>query len=130
MPNLETILVVDDDENDFLFIQQAFETAGISNPIQILRNGYEAIDYLKGEDPYSDRKMFPLPCLMLLDLKMPGCDGFQVLAWIRSQRSLRSFPIVVFSSSNLDRDIKQAMELGAAAYSVKPSSFSYLVTMA
>jgi CheY-like chemotaxis protein len=130
MLNPGTVLVVDDDENDLLFLQQAFEMASISNPTQILRNGFEAIYYLKGEGQYSDRKRYPLPCLMLLDLKMPGCDGFQVLAWRRSYRNISDFPVIVFSSSGLEKDIKRAMDLGATAYSVKPSSFDYLVTMA
>jgi CheY-like chemotaxis protein len=129
MSNRGTVLVVDDDENDLLLLGQAFEEAGIGNPIRILRDGSEAIDYLKGKDPYSDRKKNPLPCLMLLDLKMPARDGFDVLAWQRTQKRLH-FPIIVFSSSNLERDIQKAIHLGATAYSVKPSSFNYLVTMA
>jgi len=129
MSNRGTVLVVDDDENDLVLLQQAFGAARIANPIQILHGGFEAIDYLNGNGQYSDRKKYPLPCLMLLDLKMPGCDGFQVLT-CRRTRSLPDFPVVVFSSSNLEQDTKRAMDLGATVYAVKPATFNYLVTMA
>jgi len=130
MSKHNTVLVVDDDEDGLLLLQLAFTEAGISNPIQTLRNGFEAIDYLKGDGPYSDRAKYPLPCFMLLDLKMPSCSGFEVLAWRQTQKNLQRFPIIVFSSSNLQPDIQRAMELGATAYSVKPLDFNNLVTMA
>jgi CheY-like chemotaxis protein len=130
MSSRGTVLVVDDDENDLLLLGQAFKEAGIANPMRKLRNGFEVIDYLKGKGPYANRGKNPLPCLMLLDLKMPGCDGFKVLAWLHTQKGLPHFPIIVFTASNQERDIQKAMGLGATAYSVKPSSFNYLVTMA
>jgi CheY-like chemotaxis protein len=124
------VLIVDDDENDIVFLRYAFERAQIANPIQILRDGIEAIDYLRGEGRYSSRQKYPLPCLMLLDLKMPRCDGFDVLAWRQREAELQYFPVVVFTSSSQDRDIQRAMELGATAYAVKPAQLEYLVAMA
>jgi CheY-like chemotaxis protein len=124
------ILLVDDDENDLIFVRFAFEQAKVSNPIQILHNGIEAIDYLRGRGRYSDRRKYPMPCLMLLDLKMPRCDGFEVLAWRQKEPALQYFPVVVFTSSNQERDIQRAMELGATAYAVKPARLEYLIAMA
>lgn len=125
-----TILIVDDDENDFLLLQHAFEEANISNRVKMLSGGAEAIRYLAGEGQYLDREKYPLPSLMLLDLKMTLYDGFHVLEWCRKQSGLQYFPIVVFTSSGEQRDIQKAVELGAAAYAVKPSGLNYLVTMA
>jgi CheY-like chemotaxis protein len=124
------VLIVDDDENDLVFVRFAFEQAKVSNPIQTLHDGTEAIDYLRGKGRYSDRQKYPLPCLMLLDLKMPRCDGFEVLAWRQREAGLQYFPVVVFTSSNQERDILKAMELGATAYAVKPAQLEYLIAMA
>jgi len=125
-----TVLIIDDDENDVVFVRFAFEQAKVSNPIQALHDGIEAIDYLRGQGRYSDRRRYPLPCLMLLDLKMPRCDGFEVLAWRQREAGLQYFPVVVFTSSNQERDIQRAMELGATAYAVKPAQLEYLIAMA
>jgi CheY-like chemotaxis protein len=124
------ILVVDDDENDLVFVRFAFEQAQVSNPIQTLHDGIEAIEYLKGKGRYSNRRRYPLPCLMLLDLKMPLCDGFEVLAWRQKEAELPYFPVIVFTSSNQERDIQRAMGLGATAYAVKPAQLEYLMAMA
>jgi CheY-like chemotaxis protein len=124
------VLVADDDDNDILFLQQAFLEAQVLNPIQAVHGGLEAIQYLKGEGVYADRQKYPLPSLMLLDLKMPGCDGFEVLKWLSARRNVYRFPIVVLSSSSELRDTQRAMELGASAYSVKPCGLAYLVEMA
>jgi len=130
MAERDMVLIVDDDENDLVFVRFAFEQVQVSNPIQTLHDGIEAIDYLRGEGRYSDRQKYPLPCLMLLDLKMPRCDGFEVLAWRQRQAGLQYFPVVVFTSSSQQRDIQRAMELGATAYAVKPAQLEYLVAMA
>jgi CheY-like chemotaxis protein len=125
-----TILVAEDSDNDALLLQFAFEKAGVSNPVWFVRDGQEAVDYLKGEGQYIDRDKFPCPLLMILDLKMPRMDGFDVLSWCSKNERFCEFPIIVLSTSNLDQDIQRAMELGAAGYSVKPADFSHLVSMA
>lgn len=130
MPIDGTVLVADDDENDILFLQQAFLEAQVLNPVQAVHGGLEAIQYLKGEGVYANRQKYPLPSLMLLDLKMPGCDGFEVLKWLKERREIYTFPVVVLSSSSELRDTQRAMELGASAYSVKPCGLAYLMEMA
>ena len=125
-----TILLAEDDENDSFLLKRAFEEVGILNPIFIVRDGEQAIKYLKGVGTYSDRSHYPFPCLMLLDLKMPKVDGFEVLAWHQRHQHIKRLPIVVLSSSNQEADNKKAMDLGAVAYFVKPSDFHYLVAVA
>lgn len=122
-----TILVAEDDENDAFLLRRAFQKAGLSTPLIFTCNGQQTVDYLRGEPPYADRALFPVPRLLLLDLKMPIVDGFDVLAWLKSQPGLRKMPAVVFSSSGEPEDIKKAQGLGAADFQVKPSDFSELV---
>jgi CheY-like chemotaxis protein len=123
------ILIVDDDANDVLFLQRAFERANVSCQLAIVRDGQEAIDYLSGAGRYGDRGKHPWPALVLLDLKMPMMDGFDVLSWWRGAGHKGNLPIIVMSTSALESDIKLAMELGATAYRVKPTDFEYLVVL-
>ena len=115
------LLQVEDDENDVLFLEHAFKQAGIINPVHVVRDGQEAIDYLCGNGIFSDRKQYPLPCLMLLDLKLPRKNGLEVLGWIRQSPALSWLPVIVFSSSAHRQDIRRAYELGASSFVVKPS---------
>ena len=80
-----TILLVEDEVNDVFFMKHAFEEVGILNPLQVAVDGQEAMDYLGGHGAYADRERFPLPCLTLLDLKLPRVMGLEVLQWIREQ---------------------------------------------
>src|SRR2546421_4255703 len=100
MLNQKTILLVEDDSNDVLLIRRAFEKAGCCHSLKVVSDGDEAIQYLSGVDKYAERERFPLPFLMLLDLKMPGTDGFQVLQWARAEADLKRLLIVVLTSSN------------------------------
>lgn len=125
----EFILLVDDDPNDRLLIERAFQKAGLKNALKTVPGGPEAIDYLRGLGKYSDRSRHPLPFLVLLDLKMPGVGGFEVLQWIRSQENLRRILVVVLTSSNLQADVDRAYELGANSYLVKPVEFDEMVSM-
>jgi CheY-like chemotaxis protein len=127
MADQVTILVAEDDENDAFLLRRAFQKAGLSHPLIFTCNGQQTVDYLRGEPPYTDRSQNPLPRLLLLDLKMPIVDGFDVLAWLKSQPGLRKLPAIVFSSSGEPEDIKKAQGLGAADFQVKPSDFSDLV---
>src|SRR6266576_731454 len=125
----EFILLVDDDENDALLLQRAFKKAGLHDWLRVLTQGQEAINYLSGRDSYADRERFPLPYLVLLDLKMPGIDGFEVLRWARSEPDLKRLLVVVLTSSNLQADVDRAYDLGANSYLVKPVEFSQMVNM-
>jgi len=129
MLNDKIILLVEDDPNDVLLIQRAFQKAGLNNSLKVVRNGEQAVEYLSGEDAYADRERFPLPFLVLLDLKMPGTDGFEVLAWTRSVANLKRLLVVVLTSSNLQADVDKAYELGANSYLVKPVEFDDMVNL-
>src|SRR4051812_22677364 len=88
------ILLVEDREDDIVIIRKSFGKAGLLNPLQVVRNGEEAVAYLMGDKPYANRGEYPLPDLILLDLKMPRMDGFEVLTWIRTQPGIRGLPVV------------------------------------
>ena len=115
-----TILLVEDSEDDVFFLTRAFKAAGLITPLARVENGQRAIDYLSGRQPYDDRARFPLPALVLLDLKMPFLSGFEVLRWIRNQSAYARVPVIVFTTSNQERDVETAYEAGANAYVVKP----------
>jgi len=123
------ILLAEDDPNDVLPIQRAFQKAGLGSVLKIVPDGAEAIDYLSGRGAYADRDKFPLPFLLLLDLKMPGTDGFEVLQWVRSDEEVKRLLVVVLTSSELQEDVDRAYELGANSYLVKPVSFDEMVHM-
>jgi CheY-like chemotaxis protein len=129
VPDTALILVVEDREDDILLINKAFERAALQNPLQFVRSGEEAINYLAGERKYSNRAEYPLPILVLLDLKMPGVDGFEVLAWIRGHESLRGLPVVVLTSSSELRDVNRAYALGANSFFVKELDFAGTVDL-
>jgi len=123
------ILHVEDDPNDVLLLQRACKKAGLNVQIEAVGDGDKAVNYLSGAEPYSNREQHPLPTLVLLDLKMPRRSGLEVLAWIRSQPSLRRLLVAVFTSSKHDEDINKAYELGANSYLVKPVGFDALVEL-
>jgi CheY-like chemotaxis protein len=108
---------------------RAFEKAGIKNPVRIARNGEEAVNYLSGQGQYSDRDAHPLPELVLLDLKLPQADGFDVLRWIRTNSQLSSLRVVVLTSSEDIRDVNLAYSLGANSFLVKPMDFTRYVEL-
>ena len=124
---IPTILNVDDSEDDIVMLRAACASSKVTFCLQSLNSGYEALHYLQGVQSYADRERFPFPALLLLDLKMPGTSGFEVLQFLRSPKheSLR-LPIVVFTSSMHDEDATRAFQLGADAYVVKPSDFDEL----
>jgi CheY-like chemotaxis protein len=105
------ILQVEDEETDVLLLRLVFEKAAVACPLQVVRDGQTAIDYLSGAGVYADRKTFPLPCLVLLDLNLPIREGLEVLAWIRQHPVFRNLVVVVFSSSALPEDIERAYNL-------------------
>jgi len=114
------LLHVDDDEDDVIFLALAAQDAGIVNPIMVARDGQEAINFLKAALEREKRREPALPCLILLDLKLPLVMGSDVLRWIRQQPQLSRLPVLVLSASDHPSDMQQARELGADAYFIKP----------
>jgi CheY-like chemotaxis protein len=129
MLNDVPILLAEDDENDIFLMRRAFDRAGVPNPVFVVRNGKEVIDYLAGAGAFAERSKFPEPGLMLLDLKMPWMDGMDVLAWLRSQRQYDTLPVVVLTSSKLQSDVDRSRELGVYDYRVKPHAFEDFVRL-
>jgi CheY-like chemotaxis protein len=123
----ETILLVEDSPKDVLLIQRAIRKAGIASSLQVVNDGDAAVSYLAGEGRYSDRTQFPLPVLMLLDLKLPRRSGAEVLAWLRQQPGLKRIPVVVLTASRESVDVDHIYDLGVNAYIVKPVAFGDLV---
>lgn len=119
MPN-NCIFYAEDDPNDVFFLQHAFTAANIANPLQTVSDGQAAIDYFAGTGAFAGRQKFPLPCLVLLDLKLPHKTGLEVLAWLRAHPQLRFLPVIMFTASAQPSDIEQACVLGANAFVVKP----------
>ncbi|MBE9080397.1 response regulator [Romeria aff. gracilis LEGE 07310] len=120
------LLLVEDDGNDVLLIQRAFRQANLSIPLTMVEDGDEAIAYLTGQGQYADRATYPLPSLILLDLKLPRRSGLEVLEWLRGQTGLRRIPVVVLTASREHADVDRAYEIGANSYLVKPVSFDSL----
>ena len=118
-----TVLLVEDDINDIFLVKRAFKMAQLENPLQVVTDGEEATKYLSGEGKYADRHMYPLPKLIVMDIKMPRMSGFEVLEWIKHDGRLRRIPVVIVSSSDRPDDIDRAYELGANAYMVKPVNY-------
>ena len=124
--NAVPILYVEDEEADVVLLRHVFQKAGILNPLQAVKDGRLAKDYLAGNPPYDDRQQHPLPGLVLLDLNLPYWSGFEVLEWIRQQPRLRRLPVVIFSSSNRPDDIARAYDTGANGFLVKPNALADL----
>ncbi len=123
----DTILLVEDNRTDVLLIQRAFRKANVSVPLQVVEDGEAAVLYLSGREPYSDRICYPLPVMILLDLKLPRKSGAEVLEWLRQQPMLKRLPVVVLTSSKEYADVNHVYDLGANAYMVKPVAFDNLV---
>jgi CheY-like chemotaxis protein len=123
------ILLVEDDPNDVLLLERAFRKAGLLYPLNIVNDGDQAVDFLQGTGKYKDRTRYPLPDLMLLDLKLPRRSGHEVLKWLRGRPGLKRLPVIVLTSSSEPRDIAAAYEEGSNSYLVKPSNVESLGQM-
>lgn len=126
---MKCILVADDNEDDVFILKRALKSAGVESPLIVVENGQEAVDYLIGTGNYADRREFPLPCLLLLDVKMPYLTGLQVAKWVRQESNLSTLPVLFLTSSNSASDIDQAYRCGANAYLVKPPSLAGFTEM-
>jgi len=122
-------MAVEDDEEDILLLRRAFRNAHIANPLIEVTDGQAAIQYLSGEGDYADRTRYPIPFLILLDLRLPTLSGFEVIAWIRDQAQLANLIVVVLTASDHVPDVTKARDLGANSYLVKPGNFEELVQM-
>src|SRR5687767_1985261 len=94
-----TILLVEDNPDDVFFMGRAMKAAELTNPVQVAETGEQAVAYLSGEGDYIDRAQFPLPCLILLDLKLPGKTGLEVLEWLRGQEQFENLIVLVLTTS-------------------------------
>ena len=124
------ILLVEDDENDVVVMMMALEKAGLTCPIRVARDGREAQDYLSGAGKFADRHEYPLPYLVLLDLKLPRVPGLEVLKWLRERPEFDATIVLVLTSSPMPVDIQAAYRLHANAYLVKPCGVEALHLMA
>ncbi len=124
-----TILLVEDDDNDAFTVRHALQKCGLPHHIAHARDGEEAINYLSGTTPFSDRAVHPLPSLVLLDLKMPRLSGFEVLSWLQTKPELRSIPVIVLTGSIRAQDVQDAKALGAVGYEIKPVDYNDLVSI-
>jgi CheY-like chemotaxis protein len=116
----DVILIAEDNEDHLFLLRRALQKGKVLNPVFAVTDGAEAIAYLKGEGKFADRYEYPLPSLLLLDLRMPKLNGFEVLEWIRQQPCLRRLRVVVLTTSDDPKDIDRAYELGANSFMVKP----------
>jgi DNA-binding response OmpR family regulator len=123
------ILHVEDDDNDALLLQKACERAKLPVVLYRVGDGEHAKMYLKGEGDYADRLKFPLPHVLILDLKLPCINGFEILHWLRAQAEFLRLPVLIFTSSLSQDDKVQAADAGANSYFIKPASFEALVHM-
>ena len=124
-----TILLVEDDPDDVFRIQRAFRKANALSPLEVVTDGEQAIHYLQGQGIYQDRDRYPIPVLVLLDLKLPRFSGFEVLIWLRGKSDLQHLPVVVLTASEYQTDIDRAYALGANSYLVKPPDTDALLEM-
>ncbi len=123
------VLLAEDDPNDILLIRRAFQKANVAAPLQIVHDGEAAMAYLEGQGSYADRERYPLPILILLDLKLPRRSGFEVLTWLGQHKRLDSPPVVTLTSSGEPPDVLRAYELGTSSFYVKPASFQGLLDL-
>ena len=114
------ILAAEDDPNDLELLRHVVGENGVEVNFQAADDGEQLIQYLRGHGPFSDRDLHPIPDIVVLDLKMPRMNGFEVLQWLRQEPGLACIPAVVLSGSGLESDIEEAYRLGANTYFTKP----------
>lgn len=120
------IVVAEDDPNDVVLLQRAFQKNGIPLPVHVCNDGADAMAYLKGEGRYADRQAYPFPRVLITDLKMPRCGGFELLEWLDNHPECNLIPKIVLSASAEERDVRKAFQLGANCYFRKPATVQEL----
>ena len=130
MASAHVILVAEDNDDDFVLLRCAFESAGLPHRLIGAQDGLDAINYLYADKPYTNRSAFPFPDLMLLDLQMPVVDGFEVLASVKGRSQFQCLPIVILSSVDDPIIIQRAYHLGAADFLTKPITSAERIEMA
>jgi len=120
------ILVAEDDPNDLELLRHVVADNGVQVNFQSAHDGEQVINYLRGEGKFADRTEHPIPDIIVLDLKMPRVNGFEVLQWLRREPGLTRIPVVVLSGSGLETDIEEAYRLGANTYFTKPGQLAEL----
>lgn len=126
---MKTVLLVEDTEDDVFFLKRALKEAEIHNPLQTVPDGQQALDYLEGKGPFADREKYPIPFLVLLDLKLPYVMGLDVLKWIRQRPQFEKMLIVVLTSSQQDSDIEATYRLGGNFFLIKPPNGQKLLEL-
>lgn len=129
-PRSALILIVEDDPNDVHFLMRAFKKVDLQQDIRVAHDGQEAIEYLTGVGPYADRRRYPVPCLVILDLKLPRRNGLEVLEWLRKREEYADLPVCMVTSSDHDGDQAAAARYDVDCYRVKPVTFAQLVQLA
>jgi DNA-binding response OmpR family regulator len=131
MPGLgaRTFLLADDSADNAKLIQRAFREAGVASALNVVPDGDQAMDYLRGVGTYSDRLEHPMPNVVLLDRDLPRKDGFGVLGWIRNQSTLKSLVVIILTGANRSADADMAYDLGANFYLTRPGRYEELVSL-
>jgi len=117
------VLMAEDDEHDIVATRRAWKRHRIANPLYIVCDGEECLDFLYHRGKYEDHDTMPQPGILLLDIKMPKMDGLAVLKYIRNDGHLRRLPVIILTTSKADEDRLKSYDLGANAYIVKPVGF-------
>lgn len=130
MSSQRIILLVEDNPDDVDLTRRAFQRAGVTQPLAVVEDGVEALDYLFARGAYAGRAGQPLPALVLLDLKLPRLDGFEVLRQIRANTLTRFLPVVVLTSSDEQKDMVESYSQGCNSYVRKPVSYIEFVEAA
>jgi CheY-like chemotaxis protein len=125
----QTILLIDDSDDDRSLMRHACRAARFKASLQTVNNGEEAIAYLEGEGIYADRGKYPVPNVLLLDLKMPKKDGFEVLRFAGTRPEYKYLWMIVLTASDHPKDVERAFDLGAHAYLAKPSGLPALISL-
>jgi CheY-like chemotaxis protein len=117
---LTAILIVDDSSDDAMLIKRAVLSLRPKSPVETVSSGKELTAYLEGQGRYADRQAFPYPGLILLDLRMPEMNGFELLGWLKNEPRHAAIPVIVISAFDRQRDIRKSYQLGARTFLRKP----------